>query len=85
NPAVTEWRVMKYEDGVTRVRLTPKTGRTHQLRVHMLSLGHPILGDPLYASGAALEHPRLMLHSQELRIKHPDSGESLKFRVKPEF
>ncbi|KIC10447.1 pseudouridine synthase [Leisingera sp. ANG-M1] len=84
-PAVTNWRVMKYEDDATRVRLTPKTGRSHQLRVHMLSLGHPILGDPLYASGAALEHPRLMLHSEELRIKHPDSGESLKFRVKPSF
>ncbi|MEW2911845.1 RluA family pseudouridine synthase [Leisingera sp. JC11] len=84
-PAVTDWRVMKYEDDATRVRLTPKTGRSHQLRVHMLSLGHPILGDPLYASGAALEHPRLMLHSEELRIKHPDSGESLKFRVKPDF
>ena len=72
-------------DSATRVRLTPKTGRSHQLRVHMLSLGHAILGDPLYATGAALEHPRLMLHSEELRIKHPDSGESLKFRVKPDF
>jgi tRNA pseudouridine32 synthase/23S rRNA pseudouridine746 synthase len=51
----------------------------------MLSLGHPILGDPLYASGAALDHPRLMLHSEELRIKHPDSAESLKFRVKADF
>lgn len=84
-PAVTDWRVVKYETDATRVRLTPKTGRSHQLRVHMLSLGHPILGDPLYASGAALDHPRLMLHSEELRIKHPDSGESLKFRAKAAF
>lgn len=84
-PAVTDWRVIKYEDGATRVRLTPKTGRSHQLRVHMLSLGHVILGDPLYAEGAALEHPRMMLHSEELRIKHPDSGESLKFRAKATF
>lgn len=84
-PAVTDWRVISYGAEETRVRLTPRTGRSHQLRVHMLSLGHPILGDPLYASGAALAHPRLMLHSEELRIKHPDSGESLKFRVKAAF
>ncbi|UTS82135.1 RluA family pseudouridine synthase [Phaeobacter piscinae] len=83
--AVTDWRVMKYEDTATRVRLTPKTGRSHQLRVHMLSLGHAILGDPLYAAGRALDHPRMMLHAEELRIKHPDSGESMKFRVKAPF
>ncbi|UWR84183.1 RluA family pseudouridine synthase [Phaeobacter inhibens] len=83
--AVTDWRVMKYEDTATRVRLTPKTGRSHQLRVHMLSLGHAILGDPLYAEGGALDHPRMMLHAEELRIKHPDSGESMKFRVKAPF
>jgi tRNA pseudouridine32 synthase/23S rRNA pseudouridine746 synthase len=83
--AVTDWRVAKYEEDATRVRLVPKTGRSHQLRVHMLSLGHPILGDPLYASGAALEHPRMMLHSEELRIKHPESNESLKFRAKAGF
>ena len=84
-PAVTDWKVVKYEAGATRVRLTPKTGRSHQLRVHMLALAHPILGDPLYASGAALDHPRLMLHSEELRIKHPDSAQSLKFRAKTPF
>ncbi|MEK0164885.1 RluA family pseudouridine synthase [Phaeobacter sp. JH18-32] len=83
--AVTDWRVIKYEEAATRVRLTPKTGRSHQLRVHMLSLGHAILGDPLYAQGAALDHPRMMLHAEELRIKHPDSGESMKFRVKAPF
>lgn len=84
-PAVTDWKVVKYEDAASRVRLTPQTGRSHQLRVHMLALGHAILGDPLYASGAALEHPRLMLHSEELRIKHPDSGQSMKFRAAPPF
>jgi len=84
-PAVTDWRVMKYEEGATRVRLTPQTGRTHQLRVHMLALGHVILGDPLYATGAALDYPRLMLHSEELRIKHPDSGQSMRFRAKTAF
>ncbi len=84
-PAVTDWKVVKYGEGETRVRLTPHTGRSHQLRVHMLSLGHAILGDPLYATGEALDHPRMMLHSEELRIKHPDSSESLKFRSKAAF
>lgn len=63
----------------------PKTGRSHQLRVHTLALGHPILGDPLYASGEAADHPRMYLHSEELRLKHPDGGASMKFRAAPEF
>jgi tRNA pseudouridine32 synthase/23S rRNA pseudouridine746 synthase len=85
-PAVTDWRVLKYSDGETRVRLSPKTGRSHQLRVHMLALGHVILGDPLYAKGAALEnHDRLMLHSEELRINHPENGRGMSFRAKAPF
>jgi tRNA pseudouridine32 synthase/23S rRNA pseudouridine746 synthase len=72
--AITDWRVLRGTDAETRVRLTPKTGRSHQLRVHMLALGHPILGDPFYATGAALEHPRLMLHAEELRLRHPVGG-----------
>lgn len=83
--AVTDWRVLKQTDEETRVRLTPKTGRSHQLRVHMLALGHVILGDPLYATGAALAYPRLMLHSEELRISHPESGKGLSFRAKAPF
>lgn len=84
-PAQTGWQVIKYGDGETRVRLFPKTGRSHQLRVHMLALGHPILGDPFYAEGAARAHPRLMLHSEELRLRHPDGGEHMKFRAKAPF
>ena len=84
-PAETGWKVLKYDDTETRVRLFPKTGRSHQLRVHMLALGHPILGDPLYAEGAARDFPRLMLHSEELRIKNPEGGISLKIRAKPPF
>lgn len=83
--AQTDWRVLRYEDGTTRVRLMPKTGRSHQLRVHMLALGHPILGDPLYAEGPARDFPRMMLHSEELRLKHPDGGASLKFRAPAPF
>jgi tRNA pseudouridine32 synthase/23S rRNA pseudouridine746 synthase len=84
-PAVTDWRVMKVGAGESRVRLKPKTGRSHQLRVHMLALGHPILGDPLYASGEALNHKRLMLHSEELRVNHPESGKGCSFRAKAPF
>lgn len=73
-PARTDWRVMRASDQETRVRLSPLTGRSHQLRVHMAELGHPILGDPLYASGAAAEFPRLMLHAESLRFKHPETG-----------
>lgn len=78
-PARTDWRVVKYGPAETRVRLMPLTGRSHQLRVHMAALGHPILGDPLYASGVAQAFPRLMLHAESLRFRHPDSGKSLTF------
>ena len=84
-PAITDYRVLKYDNGESRVRLFPKTGRSHQLRVHMLALGHVILGDPLYAEGEAADYPRLMLHSEELRINHPDNGEGLRFRAKAPF
>ena len=77
--AQTDWRVMRHEDGTTRIRLMPLTGRSHQLRVHMAELGHPILGDPLYAEGAARDFSRLMLHAQSLRFRHPDGGVHLSF------
>ena len=84
--AHTDWRVLKASDGESRVRMFPKTGRSHQLRVHMLALGHPILGDPFYAEGAARDdHARLMLHSEELRLRHPDGGEGVRFRAKAPF
>lgn len=73
-PAQTKWQVLEQTALETRVALMPLTGRTHQLRVHMAALGHPILGDTLYASGAAMDHPRLMLHAHRLRIDHPDTG-----------
>lgn len=62
----------------TRVRLQPKTGRSHQLRVHLLALGHPILGDELYADPTAhAARPRLALHARRLEVDHPGSGERL--------
>lgn len=84
-PAVTEWTVLRDTSEETRVRLFPRTGRSHQLRVHMQALGHPILGDPFYAEGLARDFPRLMLHSEELRLSHPESGKGLRFRSPAEF
>ncbi len=74
-PSRTEWAVLEREAEATRVRLNPLTGRTHQLRVHMLELGHPILGDQFYATGDALAAAdRLQLHAEELTIAHPADG-----------
>jgi tRNA pseudouridine32 synthase/23S rRNA pseudouridine746 synthase len=73
-PAVTDWQVISRAPGETRVRLSPLTGRSHQLRVHLLALGHPILGDPIYADGPAKDTPRLMLHAETLGLHHPDTG-----------
>lgn len=84
-PAVTDWRVMRATDAETRVRLYPRTGRSHQLRVHMKEIGHPILGDPFYAEGPARDFPRLMLHSESIRFRHPDGGVGMTFSVKAPF
>lgn len=84
-PAQTDWRVLRASDNETRVRLYPKTGRSHQLRVHMLALGHPILGDPFYASGPARDFPRLMLHSEQIRFRHPDGGKGMSLSSKAPF
>ncbi|MAM62477.1 pseudouridine synthase [Maritimibacter sp. UBA3975] len=84
-PALTDWKVLKREGGTTRMRLFPKTGRSHQLRVHMLELGHPILGDPFYAEGPARDFPRLMLHAESLRFRHPDGGKGTTVKAKPPF
>lgn len=83
--AVTNWRVQRYDTGETRVNLMPLTGRSHQLRVHMLAVGHPILGDPLYAPDTVSMHDRMMLHAQELRLRHPDGGTGMRFRAKAPF
>jgi len=83
--AVTEWRVQRYENDATRIRLFPQTGRSHQLRVHMREIGHPILGDPFYATGQALNAPRMMLHAQNLRLRHPDGGRGMSFSAKNPF
>lgn len=79
--ALTKWQVIGRSDRTTRVRLFPHTGRSHQLRVHMLSLGHPILGDRFYAEGDALTaSDRLALHAESLELHHPTGGERVTFR-----
>lgn len=78
-PAVTDWAVASYGPDETRVHLMPRTGRSHQLRVHMAATGHPILGDTLYASGAAADFPRLMLHAEKLAFEHPATGARTSF------
>ena len=83
--AQTDWQVIKRGSQETRVKLSPKTGRSHQLRVHMLALGHPILGDPFYGNPESQAAPRLMLHSHRLRLRHPDGGEMMDFRAKIPF
>jgi len=83
--SLTHYQVLTYsgvspEDESTLVELTPITGRSHQLRVHMLALGHPILGDRLYAHEQALTvSPRLQLHAKTLSLTHPVTDEVLRF------
>lgn len=84
--AETDWEVIGRETGVTRVSLRPRTGRSHQLRVHMLSLGHPILGDNLYAHDEALfAADRLQLHSSSLTLHHPKDGTRVTFTISCPF
>ena len=76
--AITHYEVLEYlPNNTTRVKLTPITGRSHQLRVHSLALGHPILGDKFYANPLAKSlAPRLCLHAESLTITHPITGET---------
>lgn len=84
--AITDWQVIDTSATTTRVTLTPLTGRTHQLRVHMAFLGHPILGDNLYAPAEALAAaPRLCLHAQTLGFAHPTTNQPLHFKIATPF
>ena len=81
-PSSTRWRVLAHNlaEQTTRVELEPITGRSHQLRVHLLALGHAILGDALYANPRvqALSH-RLLLHACSLELQHPVTGQTMRF------
>jgi tRNA pseudouridine32 synthase/23S rRNA pseudouridine746 synthase len=79
-PSLSLWRMREAGDSASLIELEPFTGRTHQLRVHMQSLGHPMLGDSLYAPvDIKALTPRLMLHAQDIGFPHPFSEEPLAF------
>ena len=81
-PSQTRWQVMSVDKvlGTSRVRLEPLTGRSHQLRVHLLAIGHPILGDTLYApTPVVAKAARLLLHATELELPHPVSLQPMRF------
>lgn len=89
-PSQTRWRVLEHDPpgwpGCTRLELEPVTGRTHQLRVHLAHLGHPILGDTLYADIAIQARaPRLLLHAQQLGLCHPRNGQWCEFSLPAGF
>ncbi|MCF7849075.1 MAG: RluA family pseudouridine synthase [Kiritimatiellales bacterium] len=79
--AVTRWRVLERLETRTRVELVPMTGRSHQLRVHMQSLGFPIAGDPIYGTPGA----RLMLHAETLAFCHPADAKPIQFECPVPF
>lgn len=82
-PSQTEWTLLSSDDQTSLVKLSPVTGRSHQLRVHMAEIGHPILGDQFYGtpeSRAAAS--RLCLHASELGLAHPETGDMLSFETK---
>jgi tRNA pseudouridine32 synthase/23S rRNA pseudouridine746 synthase len=82
-PSVTELRVLAREAGATRLALRPLTGRSHQLRVHLLAIGHPILGDPFYGDAGSAD--RLQLHAERLGFRHPDGGAWVEFAAEVPF
>ena len=81
--AVTRWQRLQSASGCALLALFPETGRSHQLRVHMLSIGHPIVGDPIY--GPPEDPPGFRLHAAALAFAHPRSGVRLSFAAPPPF
>lgn len=87
-PSQTRYRVLEIDAArkTTRLELEPVTGRAHQLRVHLLAIDHPILGDALYANAEVqAAAPRLLLHASSLGFVHPASGEPMSFDSPPPF
>lgn len=82
-PAITHFKVLERFGNYTLVELTLETGRTHQIRVHMAYIGHPVAGDPLYGPRKTLKGNGQFLHAQTLGFTHPTTGESLRFSVEP--
>ncbi len=86
--ALTHYTVLArdLQKNCTKVALKPVTGRSHQLRVHMLELGHPILGDTLYAPNKVIQQSsRLLLHATWIEFNHPTTGQKVEFDCKEKF
>lgn len=83
-PSLTRWRCVARDAATSRVELEPVTGRSHQLRVHMMSIGHPIRGDELYGP-LPLRAERLLLHAARLSFDHPAHGGRIELRSEPAF
>ena len=87
-PSHTRWRVLAMDEAAqtTRVELSPITGRTHQLRLHLAAIGHAILGDALYAGASTQARaPRLLLHATRLAFTHPTNGAWVQYALPPDF
>jgi tRNA pseudouridine32 synthase/23S rRNA pseudouridine746 synthase len=84
-PSQTRWQILEQAQDKTRLLLQPLSGRTHQLRVHLQAIGHPIVGDALYGADAGPQAPRLLLHASALMFSHPLSGQSLHIESPPPF
>ncbi len=82
-PSLTRFQLLDRVGNTTRLELEPVTGRTHQLRLHMKAIGHPILGDALYGDVASA--PRLLLHASSISFRHPLNNEPLNFQSPPPF
>lgn len=80
-PAVTEWRLVEELKGGSLLDVHLITGRTHQIRVHMAHMHHPVAGDPIYGFKHGLIAPRLMLHARTLAFTHPKTGERMCFEA----
>lgn len=83
-PSRTEWRVVRQEKDRALLDIHLITGRTHQIRVHMSSIHHPVLGDPIYGHKNMPKAPRLMLHAYSLSFTHPATGERMTFTAPPD-
>lgn len=75
--AETAWRLLASDGKISLLECRPKTGRTHQIRVHLKHLGHPVAGDRVYGGGA--DYPRQLLHAWKLAVRHPATGEPVEF------
>lgn len=81
--AITHFQVLEQFKGYSLIRCQLETGRTHQIRVHMAYIGHPIAGDPIYGPRKTLKGVGQFLHAQVLGFKHPETGEWLEFSIEP--